>query len=137
MTTSNKHSEPVDAPAGAQNPSAAERPGILEGRNERTAARERRVLVKWLRRTAKRARKPEPIPHRQTLLHYRAAAVRMELLEIAAMLERTRDPDPASIKALRELLANGCDSPLYNPDIHISELRATLHTVRKVLVAHS
>jgi hypothetical protein len=64
------------------------------------------------------------------LLHYRAAAVRTELLEIAATLERSDNPDPACIAELHDLLANGCDSPLYNPHIHVSELRATLHHVR-------
>jgi hypothetical protein len=39
--------------------------------------------------------------------------------------------------ALRELLANGCDSPLYNPHIHVSELRAILHGVRAGLLTHA
>jgi hypothetical protein len=56
--------------------------------------------------------------------------VRTDLLELAAWLEHTPDPDPDRIAALRELLANGCDSPLYNSDIHISELHATLHYLR-------
>ncbi len=136
MTTSNKHSERVDLPVETPTPPRSRARCILKRRRQRTAARKCRVLVKWLRRTAKRARKPDPIPRRQTLLHYRANAVRSELLQIAAMLERTDDPDPASVKAVHELLANGCDSPLYNPDIHVSELRATLHSVRAVLVAH-
>ena len=49
------------------------------------------------------------------------------------MLERTHDPDPARVEALRNLLANGCDSPLYNAEIHISELHATLNYVRSGL----
>jgi hypothetical protein len=60
------------------------------------------------------------------LLHYRAAAVRTDLLEIAATLEHAHDPDPARIAALHNVLANGCDSPLYNADIHTSEPKATL-----------
>jgi hypothetical protein len=105
--------------------------GLLERRRERTAARKRRVLARWLRRIANRRPELDPIARRrQLLLHERAAAVRSELLEIAAMLEHDPDPDPASIAALHTLLANGCDSPLYNPDIHVSELRATLHHVR-------
>ena len=28
------------------------------------------------------------------------------------------------------LLTDGCESPLYNPDVHISELLATLHYLR-------
>jgi hypothetical protein len=74
---------------------------------------------------------PAPtVRRRQVLLHHRAAAVRPEPLELAAMLERADKPDPACIAELRDLLANGCDSPLYNTDIHSSELRATLHHVR-------
>lgn len=111
-------------------------PGILDRLSAHSAARKqarltsahnRRVLAKWLRRTANRT----PPPHRLTrtpepLLHYRTAAVRTDLLELATRPEHTPNPDPDRIAALRDLLANGCDSPLYSPDIHISELRATL-----------
>jgi hypothetical protein len=91
----------------------------------------RRRLARWLRRTAAHAQEPDPIARRRrTLLHDRVAAVRTDLLEIAAMLERTQYPDPASIAALHDLLANGCDSPLHNSDIHISELQATLYYIR-------
>jgi class 3 adenylate cyclase len=68
------------------------------------------------------------------LLRFRAAAVRSELLEIAALLERARDPDPACVVALRELLANG-DSPLYHPGIPAAQLLATLDYVRTGLVS--
>ncbi len=63
--------------------------------------------------------------------------MRTELLEIAATLERAQNPDPACVATLHELLANGCDSPLYNPDIHISELYATVHYVRAGLVTRA
>lgn len=97
-------------------------------------ARNRRTLARWLRRTANRAEPPRALARTpEPLLHYRAAAVRTDLLEIAAILEHTRKPDPARVAAVRDLLANGCDSPLYNPDIHISELHATLHYVRSGL----
>ena len=110
--------------------------GIREWWRQRRAEHRRRVIVHWLRRTANRAEEPHPIARRrQPLLHYRAAAVRTELLEIAAALERAQNPDPAAVATLRELLANGCDSPLYNPDIHVSELHATLHHVRAGLGA--
>ena len=96
------------------------------------------MIVKWLRRTANRTEQPHPIARRrQALLHYRAAAVRTELLEIAVTLERAHTPDPACVATLHELLANGCDSALYNPDIHVSELRATLHYVRAGLARHT
>jgi hypothetical protein len=119
--------------------------GILARYRERKAApkrtrllstRNRRTLAKWLRRTAKHTQQPHPLARRrEPLLHYRVAAVRNDLLEIAAMLENAPDPDPASVTELQELLANGCDSPLYNPDIHVSELRATLHYARAGLLA--
>ena len=66
------------------------------------------------------------------LLRYRAAAVRTDLLEIAALLEQSCDPDPASVKAIHRLLANR-DSPLYDPGVHVSELYATLYYVRAAL----
>lgn len=114
------------------------RVGILERWRSYRAERERRVIVQWLRRTANSTHDPGPIRRRrEALLHYRAAAVRTDLLEIAAALERTHDPDPAIIATLRELLANGCDSPLHNQDIHVSELHATLHGVRSRLVTHA
>ena len=53
-----------------------------------------------------------------------------ELLAIAATLEHAHDPDAACVAQLHELLANGCNSSLYNSDIHVSELRATLYAVR-------
>lgn len=102
------------------------------------SARNRRVLAQWLRRTANRAHDPDPIRRRrEALLHYRAAAVRTELLEIAAILEHAHNPDPACVKALHDLLANGCDSPLYNANIHASELRGTLDYVRSGLRTHA
>jgi hypothetical protein len=99
-----------------------------------TSARQRRVLAKTLRRTANHTERLRPRTRtHEPLLHYRAAAVRTDLLEIAALLEHTNNPDPARVAALQDLLANGCDSPLYNPDTHISELHATLHYVRSGL----
>lgn len=95
------------------------------------SVRNRRMLARWLRRTANRAPLRRPLAiSREPLLAYRAAAVRTDLLEIATLLEHTQSADAARIAALQNLLADGCDSPLYNPEIHISELRATLHYVR-------
>jgi hypothetical protein len=114
------------------------RVGTLERWRAYRAERERRVIVQWLRRTANRAHDPGPIRRRrEALLHYRAAAVRTDLLEIAAALERAHDPDPAIVATLHELLANGCGSPLYNQAIHVSELHATLHGVRNRLDTHA
>ncbi|MBV8221566.1 MAG: hypothetical protein JO325_24130, partial [Solirubrobacterales bacterium] len=61
------------------------------------------------------------------MLHNRAAAVKAELLGLALTLERADDLDVSWLSETHKLLTNGCDSPLYNPDIHISELWATLY----------
>jgi hypothetical protein len=98
--------------------------------------RNRKRIARWLRRTATHSQQSHPLVRsRETLLSYRVAAVRTELLQLAAMVERALDPDPAAMVALRDLLANGCDSPLYNAEIHISELRAALYYARAGLTA--
>jgi hypothetical protein len=100
--------------------------------------RRRRALVRWLRRTADHTFDPDPVRRRtEVLLHERVVPVRGELLELAATLESTQHPAPACVAALYELLSNGCDSPLYNEEIHVSELRATLHYVRAWLASRS
>jgi hypothetical protein len=105
--------------------------GILERWRERSAERKRRTIVNWLRVIAKQAADRDPIRRRHdVLLHYRAAAVRTELLEIAALLERAHDPDPDCVAALHALLAHTRPSPLYNPNIPFPELQATLDHVR-------
>jgi hypothetical protein len=110
------------------------RVGVRGRWSEYRAQRKRRVLVQWLRRTANRALDTDPIRRdREALLHYRAAAVRADLLEIAAILERTQTPNPAYVATLNELLSNGCDSPLYNPRIPVSELHASLDDIRSGL----
>lgn len=99
---------------------------------KRTTDRKRRVLVKWLRRTANYTDPPPPLARRrQTLLSHRAGAVRSELLEVASALEHNLDPNPTSLTELHQLLANGCDSPLYNPEIHVSELHAAVHYLKR------
>jgi hypothetical protein len=65
-------------------------------------------------------------------LHYRVAAVRAELLEIAALLEHAHDPDPGCIAALRDLLRDAA-SPLYDPSVDPAQLRATLDKARAAL----
>jgi hypothetical protein len=131
MASTFTHTGHAHQPTQAGGTTTASRHSIREWWRERRAEHRRRMIVSWLRRTADRSREPNPIARRrQPLLHYRVAAVRTELLEIAAALERAQNPAPASVETLRALLANGCDSPLYNPDIHVSELHATLHHVR-------
>jgi hypothetical protein len=95
--------------------------------------RNRRRLARRLRRTARDANERRIRPGPEVLLHYRAAAVRVELLEIAALLERAHDPDPDCLNELQLLVANG-DSPLYHPGVHVSELYTTLYHVRAGLV---
>jgi hypothetical protein len=104
------------------------------GRARLLSGRERRILVRWLRRTANRAPDRDPLRRRrEVLLCDRVAAARTDLLEIATMLEHVHDPDPARVAALRDLLSDGCESPLYNTDVHLSELWATLYYVRSGL----
>jgi hypothetical protein len=115
-------------------------PGLLERwrthHAERKQARlvsvhNRRALARMVRGIAKDAIDPRRRPL-DVLLHYRAAAVRTDLLEIAAMLERAHKPDPLSIAALRLLVRDGI-SPVYNPAVHISELYAALDYIRSGL----
>ena len=100
------------------------------------SSRRRRILAGWLRRTAQRVPPAHPgLRSREPLLYDRVALVRTELAEIAAMLDSVSDPDSDVIAMLRGLLADGCGSPLYNPDVHVSELRATLYYARSRLEA--
>jgi hypothetical protein len=138
MAANKPHSERAQLPARAPIHNTVDRDGgIVQRWRERSAerkrarlvsARNRRVLAKWLRRTANHAHNADSTL--QEPLHYRAAAVRTELLEIAAILEHTHDPDPASVTALRDLLANSRGSPLYNPNIPAAELDEALQRIR-------
>jgi hypothetical protein len=96
--------------------------------------RRRQTLTKWLRRTAKRAARPDPLDRRrEALLCDRVASVHAQLLDIAWLLERCPDPDARAVAELRKLLRDGCESPLYNAEVHDSELRAALHYIRSGL----
>ena len=97
--------------------------------------KQRRLLSRRTRRrlaaSARRAASCGPRPSRHTvLLHDRAAAVKQELLEIALILQYDDHLDASWMSETHKLLTDGCDSPLYNRDIHISELQATLHYLR-------
>jgi hypothetical protein len=139
METQDTYSERATLPDTAPSPSIVESDrGIVlrwrkrhaeRKRSRLVSPRNRRALAQWLRRTAKDANGRRPTPRHDLLLHYRAAAVRTDLLEIAALLERAHDPDPACVAALHEMLASG-DSPLYHPGVPAAELRATLDEVR-------
>jgi hypothetical protein len=144
VATRSTYPKHVEGPGLAPTRTGVERArGILKRRRERSAERKaarlvsvrnRRKLANWLRLIAKTAVDRDPIRrHRDVLLHYRAAAVRTDLLEIAAVLESAHNADPTRIEALHALLANGSDSPLYNARIPFSELEATLDYVRSGL----
>ena len=135
MATQTTNPTPAQLPAEALSETAINtRVGTLERWRQYRAGRKRRVIVQWLRRTANRAHDTDPIRRRrEALLHCRAAAVQTDLLEIAAMLERTHTPNPACVATLHEVLANGCDSPLYNAEMDISELHRVLNRVRSGL----
>jgi hypothetical protein len=112
------------------------RRGLLARWRVRAAERkERRLLSSRTRRrlavSARRAAASKPTQSRNTvLLRDRAGAVRDELLEIALMLEHGHALDAEWISDVHKLLTDGCASPLYNRDVHISELRATLYYLR-------
>jgi len=96
---------------------------------------QRRLLRRRTRRrlaaSARRAAAHASRPSRWTiLLHDRAVAVREELLDIALILESADDLDDSWVSETRKLLTDGCGSPLYNRDIHVSELWATLYYLR-------
>ena len=134
MATQHTYPEPVRFGAATTDTPLDTRVSMRERWRQHRAEHKRRVIVQWLRRTASRANETDPMRQRsQPLLHYRAAAVRADLLEIAAMLERTQTPNPACVTTLHRLLSSGCDSPLYNPRIPVSKLEATLAQVRSGL----
>ncbi|MBV8221268.1 MAG: hypothetical protein JO325_22615 [Solirubrobacterales bacterium] len=111
------------------------RVGALERWHQHRVERNRRALVQLLRRTADRAHDTARLPHRREALHYRAAAVRTPLLELAAILEHAHDPDRASVAELRDLLSNDRDSPLYNAKIPAAELDKALQRIRAELTS--
>jgi hypothetical protein len=138
MAAKKRQSERAQPPPRASIHNTVDRDGgIVQRWRERSAERKRarlvgdrnrRVLATWLRRTANRAHQTDSTLEEP--LHYRAAAVRTELLELAAILEHTHDPDPVGVAALRDLLANSRDSPLYNPNIPAAELDEALQRIR-------
>jgi hypothetical protein len=97
----------------------------------RLSPRTRRRLIASLKRAANHRPARDPARRRlQVLLDDRVASVRADLLEIAAALECASEPDPECVRTLHGLLTDGCESPLYNPEVHLSELRATMYYLR-------
>ena len=97
------------------------------------ALREKRRLVKGLRSVSRRGATAGRARRYEVLLCNRAAAVRSDLLEVAATLERVPNPDPSTLKTLRWLLTDGCTSPLYHPDVPMADLVAALELVQAEL----
>ncbi len=96
--------------------------------------RQARALVRQLRRVARSRPDRDPVRRRYVLYqHHRVDAVRSELLELAALLEQAHDIDPETLADVRRLVTSGCDSPLYNPDLHPSEMVAALYFLRSRL----
>jgi hypothetical protein len=125
---------PPAGSVGGMKPVIRDRATRGQSRDGAVNPRERRRLVSWLRLTASRTQPSHPVCRRRELLLYdRVAGVRGDLLELAALLEQADDPDPACVSELRRLLRDGCQSPLYNRDVHTSELRATLYYTKQAI----
>lgn len=98
--------------------------------------RTRRRLVASLRNLASREAPRGGTRRRfEVLLHDRVALVRADLLEIAALLEQAPDPEPWCVTELHRLLTDGCESPLFNRDVHPSELQASIYYLHSRLTA--
>lgn len=105
-------------------PEFAQLPELAGKRRRLVSPRSRRALAAGLRRTACPSQ-PPPRFDCCPVLRDRIAGVRPELLRLADDLEHSTDPDPASVALIHELLTNGC-SPLYNPNLAVDTLHATL-----------
>jgi hypothetical protein len=96
-----------------------------------SGGRDARRVAGWLRGAVARATASGRLVRRSGLLLCdRVVAVQAELLEITELLERAERPDAEAVQAVRRLLADGLQSPLFNRDVHPSELLATLYFVR-------
>jgi hypothetical protein len=78
--------------------------------------RSRKRLISGLRSVARRSRADSRARLHELVLCVRAAAVRPELLEVAALLDCTRECDSATASELHWWLTDGCTSPLMNSD---------------------
>jgi hypothetical protein len=94
-------------------------------------ARARRRIARRVRRLAGASPERDPVRRRYVfVLVDRVADVRDDLLEVADLIEQAATADPRCLAEVRRLLTSGCDSALYNPDIHVSELHASLYFLR-------
>jgi hypothetical protein len=95
-------------------------------RGARPSRRRRLQVADGLCRVARYAAPGARQRRHELLLISRAAAVRPALLEVAALVRCSTDPDPECIADLHTLLSSGCDSPLYNRTVPAEHLEATL-----------
>jgi hypothetical protein len=123
-----------DAPAAPPDaPDSLPHPVTPHGPGARAAQRRRLQVADGLCRVARHAAPRARRRRHELLLISRAAAVRTTLLEVAALIRCSTDPDPECIADLHTLLTSGCDSPLLNPDVPAQQLRATLERARTTL----
>jgi hypothetical protein len=115
-------------PAASHGPPRSDHPRVSSRHRLQIADR----LCEVARHAAPRARRRR----HELLLIPRAAAARPLLLEVAALVRWSVDPDPDCIAELHTLLTSGCDSPLYNADMPAAKLGEALHRARAVLEAH-
>jgi hypothetical protein len=127
----------ASAPTTRTAESATDQPAVVarwraratERRRSRlVSARNRRRLVGSLRRAASygpERRRPSVV------LVDRVEMVGAQLLELADLLQASYDPDPSWVAEIQDLVTDGCGSPLFNSNVHISELLATLWYLRE------
>jgi hypothetical protein len=99
-------------------------PDLARRRNRLASVRSRKELAAELRGLVASAHLP-PRFDVAPVLHDRIASMRADLLAAATALERAEQADPVCVALVRELLRDGC-SPLYNPNIPATDMRAAL-----------
>jgi hypothetical protein len=96
-----------------------------------------RALARELRKTAALTEPPSRLDRLTVpVLLDRVAAAQREMLDLAAALERSSDPNPEAVAIVRELLRDGC-SPIYNPNVAATEPTTALGTARAPLAGGS
>jgi hypothetical protein len=106
-------------------------------RGARVSRRRQRQVANGLYSVARQAAPTARRRRHELILLSRAALVRTELLEIAALLRRSTEPDPECIAELHRLLTCGCDSPLLNPAVPTHALRQTLNRAYTTLTVQA
>jgi hypothetical protein len=107
------------------------------GRRARAARRRQRHVADGLCYIARSVGPRTRRRRNELLLVSRAAAVRVALLQVAALVRCSTNPDPECITELHTLLTSGCDSPLYNPDVPAEQLTATLERAHTMLATNA